>query len=287
MTFGVLGASPGCDLVIDDPDAAGVSFPGFWELLARAEEWSADDTALPRRTASSPPSASRSIVVAIDGSAGSGKSTRPRKWPRGWGSVIWIRARCTGRLPSPCWSPNGVKAWRASPRPNWTRSASGSIGAAMRCGSGSGDAWFRTKSCARHLSPLRYPGFRRYPSFAITCWSCSAPPLRVRGWLPKVGTWAPSSSPVPRSRSTSTPRFANGPAGGILQRGGASPSPDEIEAEAVRLERRDERDSTRAIAPLKHAEGSVTVDTTALDPRGQAEAIVQLALPFLTSVQYT
>ena len=35
MAFGVLGATPDCDLVVDDPEVADVSFPGFWELLRR------------------------------------------------------------------------------------------------------------------------------------------------------------------------------------------------------------------------------------------------------------
>jgi 3-phosphoshikimate 1-carboxyvinyltransferase len=34
MAFGVLGALPGNQVVVDDPAAAAVSFPGFWELLA-------------------------------------------------------------------------------------------------------------------------------------------------------------------------------------------------------------------------------------------------------------
>lgn len=34
MAFGILGAEAGNDFVIDDPDVAGVSFPGFWEALA-------------------------------------------------------------------------------------------------------------------------------------------------------------------------------------------------------------------------------------------------------------
>jgi 3-phosphoshikimate 1-carboxyvinyltransferase len=33
MAFGVLGALPGQSVVVDDPGAADVSFPGFWELL--------------------------------------------------------------------------------------------------------------------------------------------------------------------------------------------------------------------------------------------------------------
>jgi 3-phosphoshikimate 1-carboxyvinyltransferase len=34
MAFGVLGALPGNDIDVDDPQCAVVSFPGFWELLA-------------------------------------------------------------------------------------------------------------------------------------------------------------------------------------------------------------------------------------------------------------
>ncbi len=35
MAFGVLGAIPGSKIVIDDPACAAVSFPAFWEELAR------------------------------------------------------------------------------------------------------------------------------------------------------------------------------------------------------------------------------------------------------------
>ena len=38
MAFGVLGATPRCECEIDDPAVVGVSFPGFWDLLARASE---------------------------------------------------------------------------------------------------------------------------------------------------------------------------------------------------------------------------------------------------------
>ncbi len=34
MAFGVLGALPGQNVVVDDPEVADVSFPGFWRLLA-------------------------------------------------------------------------------------------------------------------------------------------------------------------------------------------------------------------------------------------------------------
>jgi 5-enolpyruvylshikimate-3-phosphate synthase len=35
MAFGVLGAAGSNEIEIDDRAAAGVSFPGFWELLDR------------------------------------------------------------------------------------------------------------------------------------------------------------------------------------------------------------------------------------------------------------
>jgi 3-phosphoshikimate 1-carboxyvinyltransferase len=36
MAFAALGASPGCDISLDDPECVKVSFPGFWEALARS-----------------------------------------------------------------------------------------------------------------------------------------------------------------------------------------------------------------------------------------------------------
>ncbi|HET9982652.1 MAG TPA: 3-phosphoshikimate 1-carboxyvinyltransferase [Longimicrobiales bacterium] len=38
MAFGVLGALPGNEIVVDDPDCVAVSFPGFWDVLRRATE---------------------------------------------------------------------------------------------------------------------------------------------------------------------------------------------------------------------------------------------------------
>jgi 3-phosphoshikimate 1-carboxyvinyltransferase len=36
MAFGVLGTLPGSRIAVDDPDCVGVSYPGFWDDLARA-----------------------------------------------------------------------------------------------------------------------------------------------------------------------------------------------------------------------------------------------------------
>jgi 3-phosphoshikimate 1-carboxyvinyltransferase len=35
MAFGALGAAPGCKITVDDRECVNVSFPGYWEALAR------------------------------------------------------------------------------------------------------------------------------------------------------------------------------------------------------------------------------------------------------------
>ena len=68
---------------------------------------------------------------------------------------------------------------------------------------------------------------------------------------------------------------------------GATIKPEaEVEAEAARLAARDHRDSSRAIAPLARARGAVTIDTTHLDRSAQTDAVVRLALPFLPATDY-
>jgi cytidylate kinase len=63
----------------------------------------------------------------------------------------------------------------------------------------------------------------------------------------------------------------------LLEQGVAAPSAGEIEAEAARLQGRDEIDSTRAVAPLARAADAVELDTTALDFPHQVAEIVRMA----------
>lgn len=72
----------------------------------------------------------------------------------------------------------------------------------------------------------------------------------------------------------------------ILQRVGDEPGNADIEAEAARLKGRDLLDSTREVAPLTRAESARTLDTTHLDPAAQADAVIDLALPFLPPRRY-
>jgi cytidylate kinase len=63
----------------------------------------------------------------------------------------------------------------------------------------------------------------------------------------------------------------------LLEQGRSGPSDEEIRAEAVRLTERDRSDSSRAVAPLLQAPDAVLLDTTKLDFTDQVDAIVHLA----------
>lgn len=63
----------------------------------------------------------------------------------------------------------------------------------------------------------------------------------------------------------------------LREHGVADPGDDEVRAEAARLQGRDEIDSTRAVAPLARAADAVEVDTTGLQFAAQVAEIVRLA----------
>ena len=60
----------------------------------------------------------------------------------------------------------------------------------------------------------------------------------------------------------------------FLERENREPDEEELRAEAAKIQERDDRDSARAIAPLKKAEGSTEVDTSELAFEEQVEAII-------------
>lgn len=60
----------------------------------------------------------------------------------------------------------------------------------------------------------------------------------------------------------------------FVQREGRVPSPEEVDAEAGKINARDTRDSGRAVAPLRRAEGAIEVDTSDLTFEEQVEIII-------------
>jgi cytidylate kinase len=63
----------------------------------------------------------------------------------------------------------------------------------------------------------------------------------------------------------------------LAEQGSASADPEQVAAEAARLQARDEVDSTRPVAPLLRAQDAVEVDTTGLEFSAQVAEIVRLA----------
>jgi CMP/dCMP kinase len=63
----------------------------------------------------------------------------------------------------------------------------------------------------------------------------------------------------------------------LVEQGHHEPLPDQIREEALRLTERDLRDSTRAVAPLLRAADAILLDTTGLTFDAQVRAIVRLA----------
>ncbi|MDB4952058.1 MAG: pantothenate synthetase [Gemmatimonadetes bacterium] len=64
----------------------------------------------------------------------------------------------------------------------------------------------------------------------------------------------------------------------LLERGEPDVAPEALRAEAARLQARDEIDSTRAVAPLTQAADAVLVDTTGMEFGEQVERLARLAL---------
>lgn len=288
MAFGVLGASPGCDFVVDDPGVADVSFPGFWELLARVERRSRDQVRHPLQSRDAQPDANRTIVVAIDGSAGSGKSTTAAAVA----SRLGFRHLDSGALYRAI-----TLALLESNRDHEdletvTRAELDALGIDLE--------WRGERMRIRTRGSLVPDGALRASRVTAAVSRVSAIPLVREHLLDLQRSAAAGPGLVAEGRDMGTVIFPGAEVKvyldaevrerarrRILQRSGTDPAINEIEAEATRLASRDRRDSTRTIAPLTHAEGSVTVDTTELDPSGQTEAIVQLVLPFVTSVEYS
>ncbi len=285
MCFGVLGATPGCDIRVDDPGVANVSFPGFWKLLARLPHRSASGrrgrTAYTRRDAAHWDAAANPetgcLVVAIDGSAGSGKSTTAaavafRLGFRHLDSGAIYRAVTLGLI---------KKGTADAVLEEVTPEELAALEIDVKWGEGRMEMWLDgNRIPERDLRSERVTA-RVSQVSAIAAVRSSLLDLQrsARAGAGLVAEGRDMGSVVfpdakvkvhldadPRERARRR----------ILQRGERSPGPAEIEAEADRLRRRDERDSSRRVAPLRRDPDAVVIDTTGLEPDEQIDRIVRL-----------
>jgi 3-phosphoshikimate 1-carboxyvinyltransferase len=282
MAFGVLGALPGNDVRVEGAGSVDVSFPAFWETLARigGGGGGGGTGGRPRsRGAASQPGGSQhgGPVITLDGPAGSGKSTTAREVARRLG----FRHLDSGAL------------YRALTL------------ALLHDGIGPGD-WSRLGEAdlARHdirLEPGEDERFyvlldgRRLEDAALRRPDVTAQVSTVAG-LPAVRAWLLGrqreagrlGSLVADGRDMGTVVFPDADLKVFLvaelpERARrrlrdheiAAPTPEEVAAEAARLEERDRRDSGRDISPLRRPDDAWDLDTTRLDFEAQVEAIVR------------
>jgi cytidylate kinase len=275
MAFGVLAALPGNRIRVDDPGCADVSFPGFRELLGSVT----GGGGRLRGEAGSPPERRHpdGIIVAIDGPAGSGKSSTAKAAAAALGyrhldSGAFYRAITLAALRA------GIPVERWASLSAEELDALGAEGVPAHPG-------FRMTVRGEDVSEaIRAPEVNAHVSHmaavpAVREWLMGA--LReagARGGLVAdgrdIGTVVFPDAELkvylvchPHERARRR----------LLEQGEADVSDDAVRAEAERLEGRDAIDSTRAVAPLARAADATLVDTTGLDFAEQVEAVVRLA----------
>ena len=283
MAFGVLGATPGCEVRVDDPTVADVSFPGFRELLGRVRDEGAtvdryrtDGSSAGGAGDARDAAHSRCLVVAIDGSAGSGKSTTAaavaaRLGFRHLDSGAIYRAVTLQLLES---GRSGVALERV------TLNELSDLGIDVKWG-GQG---MQVRAGGR---PIPEKALRSERVTAMVSQVAAVPAVRAH-LLELQRTAAQGPGLVAEGRDMGTVVFPHAEVKvfldahprerarrRLLQRG-VRPDPAGIDAEAARLTGRDRHDASRSIAPLLRAGDADLLDTTDLDPAAQTDAIVHL-----------
>jgi 3-phosphoshikimate 1-carboxyvinyltransferase len=272
MAFGILGSLPGNDIQIEGTHFTEVSFPGFWELL---DEVRMKDTRAPgshrRGGGRFPP------VITLDGPAGSGKSTTAREVARRLGyrhldSGALYRALTfallSSGIPEERWPE--LSAGDLDRFPIHLKASGGRL--LVMLGDRVLEKELRTPDVTSRVSPL------------------SALPA-VRVWLLDAQRRAGSEGGlVADGRDMGTVVFPDAEVKifltaelrerarrRFLEREGREPSGEELAAESVKIQERDARDSARALAPLKKAEGALEVDTSDLTFEAQVQTIIDHA----------
>ncbi len=281
MAFGVLGATPGCEFEIDDPAVADVSFPGFWDLLARTAGQVARGHAAPAGPSPAHLQSSRSadpcVVVAIDGPAGAGKSTTARAVARKLG----FRHLDSGALYRAM-----TLALLDSGRSDEDLAAIGEEDVAgLRVSAGWDGEEMHVRLNGERVAD---EAIRAARVTALVSQVSAAPAVRA-GLLALQREAARGPGLVADGRDMGTVVFPQAQvkvflvAGvqerarrRLLQEGIADPSPEQVSAEAGRLAERDRIDASRASAPLAQAADAKPLDTTAMDFDAQVGAIVDL-----------
>ncbi|HEV2146386.1 MAG TPA: 3-phosphoshikimate 1-carboxyvinyltransferase [Longimicrobiaceae bacterium] len=270
MAFGILAALPGNRIRVDDPACADVSFPGYWGVLdALAGSAARAEGAAPRRP--------DGIVVAIDGPAGSGKSSTAKAAA----AALGYRHLDSGAF----YRAITLAALRAGiPPERWPSLSAAELDALDVAGVPTGRGYrmtvrgedvseaIRSPEVNAHVSPMAaVPAVREWLMGALR-------EAGARGGLVAdgrdIGTVVFPGAELKVFLVCATEERARRR---LLEQGVADLSEGAVRAEAERLAGRDATDSGRAVAPLVQAPDAVLLDTTRLDFAEQVDAIVRLA----------
>ncbi len=271
MAFGIIGALRGNRIVVDDPEVVRISFPGFWESLQAVVH------SRPAATAAAGHRRRERIIIAIDGPSASGKSSTARAVAAKLGyrhldsgafyrALTW--AALQAQLPPERWEELDTAALERFE----VRASAAAGGYRLTVAGTDVTREMRSPEVNAHVSRM------------------AALPA-VRTWLlEQLRRAGEAGAMVADGRDLGTVVFPDAelkiflvcaPEERALRRlreqGVAEPSPAEVRAETERLLRRDQLDSTRAVAPLLRAPDAVLLDTTGLAFDAQVRAIVRLA----------
>jgi len=268
MAFGILGAVPGNAITIDDPACVDVSFPGFWDTLARATQASEPSSA----SAEAPSSATRRLIVAIDGPAASGKSSTSQ-WVA---KRLGIRHVDSGAF----YRALTALAVRSGLAPeHWTEA--GVLAEAGRVSLG-----LTERSVVPLLDGERPEEELRGAAVTAQVSRVAVMPA-VRAWVnDRVREAGASTEVVVDGRDIGTTVFPHAPLKifliadpwerarrRLVQRLERKPTDSEIAVETEELVARDARDATQS----RPDPSAITIDTTSLTQEEQVERIVALA----------
>lgn len=277
MAFGVLGAIPGNRIAIGDRASADVSFPGFWELLSSVTHDSGVGSSRDQDAAASRTSSREGpLIVTLDGPAGSGKSTTAREVAERLGyrhldSGALYRAIAFALLDA------GI------PENEWEGLPLNHIDGLGIEAEPVGDQVRITLSGRVLTGELRSPE-------ATRCSPIVAQLPAVREWLLSIQrALGESGGLVADGRDMGSVVFPNADVKvyleaeleerarrRLLQEGNADPAPTQIQAEAERIQARDEQDAGREQSPLVVPAGAHILNTTHLDFDQQVSTVVDL-----------
>lgn len=316
MAFGVLGATPRCEFEIDDPAVAGVSFPGFWDLLARASERAAAGrlvsiggsgpgaASVPARSAAarSPVTSPAEGVPAADRQVRRSDRRARLSQPRPHSVCVVVAidgpagagksttARAVARKLGFRHLDSGAlyrAATHALLEAGWT--AENEIAphdvAGLRVSAGwDGEAMHACLDGRR----LADETLRAAPVTALVSQISAAPAVRAR-LLAVQREAAQGPGLVADGRDMGTVVFPRAQVKvfliadvderarrRLLQAGIAAPSPAQVAEQAERLAERDRLDASRQAAPLAQAADATPLDTTAMAFAAQVDAIADL-----------